>query len=89
MYSNEHQIALTYLRDTEFNISNILIWTGDFNIRNSNWDLFYSHYSVYADTIREVADSLDLDMSIPTQPISTRYTDNKGNIDTVIDLMFL
>ena len=89
MYSNEHQIALTYLRDTEFNISNILIWTGDFSIRNSNWDPFYSHYSVYADTIREVADSLDLDMSIPTQPISTRYTDNKRNIDTVIDLMFL
>jgi len=33
MYSDEHQTALKYLKDTEINVNNVLIWTGDFNIR--------------------------------------------------------
>jgi len=35
IYSNLSQLALKYLKDTEVNISNILIMTGDFNIRDS------------------------------------------------------
>ena len=89
MYSDEHQIVLAYLRDTKFNTSNILIWTSNFNIRDSNWDPSYPYHSVYANTIREVVDSLDLDIFTPTQPIPTRYADNEGDADTVIDLMFL
>jgi len=35
VYSDLSQSALKYLKDTEVNISNILIMTGDFNIRDS------------------------------------------------------
>ena len=41
------------------------------------------------DTIREVVDSLDLDVSILAQPIPTRYIDNEEDTNIVIDLMFL
>jgi len=34
VYSNSSQSALKYLKDTEVNINNILIITGDFNIRD-------------------------------------------------------
>ena len=34
IYSNTSHSALKYLKDTEVNISNLLIMTGDFNIRN-------------------------------------------------------
>ena len=35
IYSNASQMALKYLKDTEANINNIFIMTGDFNIRDS------------------------------------------------------
>jgi len=35
VYSNSSHLALKYLKDTEVNINNLLIITGDFNIRNS------------------------------------------------------
>ena len=35
IYFDSSQTALKYLKDTEANINNILIMTGDFNIRNS------------------------------------------------------
>ena len=35
MYSDLSQLALKYLKDTEVNISNVLIIIGDFNIRDS------------------------------------------------------
>ena len=33
-YSNKHQTALKYLKDTEANLYNILVIARDFNIRN-------------------------------------------------------
>ena len=35
IYSNSSQLALKYLKDTEVNIWNILIMSGDFNIRDN------------------------------------------------------
>ena len=35
IYSDSSHLALKYLKDTEFNIDNVLIMTGDFNIRDS------------------------------------------------------
>ena len=35
VYSNSSHTALKYLKDAEVNISNLLIMTGDFNIRDS------------------------------------------------------
>jgi len=36
VYSDSSQMTLKYLKDTEANINNILIMTGDFNIRDSS-----------------------------------------------------
>ena len=35
VYSDSFHSALKYLKDTEANICNLLIMTGDFNIRDS------------------------------------------------------
>ena len=58
-------MALKYLKNTEINLNNILIMTGDFNIRNNNWNPAYLHYSIFADTLREIAISFNLELSTP------------------------
>ena len=35
IYSDSSHIALKYLKDIEVNIDNVLVITGDFNIRDS------------------------------------------------------
>ena len=35
MYSDSSQLALKYFKNTEVNINNVLIMTGNFNIRDS------------------------------------------------------
>jgi len=35
VYSDDHQSALKYLKNTEINLNNVLIITGDFNIRDN------------------------------------------------------
>ena len=35
VYSDSFYLALKYLKDTEVNINNLLIMTGNFNIRDS------------------------------------------------------
>jgi len=37
---------------------------GGFNIRDNNWDLSYLHYSIYIDTLRKIADSFNLELSL-------------------------
>ena len=82
-------MALKHLKNTKVNIRNILIMTGNFNIRNSNWDLFYSYYLAYSDILLEVADFSYLRFSISINQVPTQYTDNSNNPNSVIDLMFL
>jgi len=43
IYSDEHQTALKYLKDTEANFHNILVMVENFNIRNSNCYQFLSN----------------------------------------------
>jgi len=69
-------MALKYLKDTEVNISNVLIMTGDFNIRDNSWNLLFLHHSVHRDTLIEVADYLHLELSRSTKKFSTRFLDN-------------
>jgi len=51
VYSDDQETALKYLKNTEVNLNNILIMIGDFNIRDNDWNLLYSHHSVHADTL--------------------------------------
>jgi len=63
--------------------------TGDFNIRDSLWDLSFSHHSAISDDLLIIVDSFNLDLSSSTHCIPTRYSDTSGKSNLVIDLMFL
>jgi len=54
IYSDSSQSALKYLKDTEVDIYNVLIITGNFNIRDSLWDLLYSYYSTHSDFLIDI-----------------------------------
>ena len=36
--------------------------TGNFNIRDNNWDFLYPHYPVHTNTLREIIDSFNLEL---------------------------
>ena len=86
IYLDDQQTILKYLKNTEVNV---LIITVSFNIRDSNWNPLYPHYSTYANVFQEAADSLNLDLSIPINPVSAWYADSSQDSNLVLDLMFL
>ena len=59
------------LKNTEINLNNVLIMTEDFNTRNNDQDYLYLYYSTHVDTLREIANSLNLESSIPINQVST------------------
>jgi len=89
VYSNSSHTALKYLKDTEVNIDNIVLMTGDFNIRDSLWDPSFPFHSSISNDLIIIADSFDLALFTPTNPCPTRYSDTAGESNSVIDLMFL
>jgi len=89
IYSDSSHSALKYLKDTEINIDNVLLITGDFNIRDSLWDSSFPHHFSISDNLIIIADSFNLALSTPTNPCPTRYSDIAGEANSVIDLMFL
>ena len=89
VYSDSSHLALKYLKDTEVNVNNLLIITGDFNIRDSLWDLSFPYHSSISDNLIIIANSFNLDLSTLTNPTPTRYSDIKREANSVIDLMFL
>jgi len=89
IYSDSSHSALKYLKDTEVNIPNLLIMTGDFNIRDSIWDLSFPYHSAISDNLMIIADSFNLDLSFPTYHVPTRYSDMVSESNLIIDLMFL
>jgi len=44
IYSNSSHSTLKYLKNTKVNIWNLLIMTGDFNIRDSLWDSSFPYH---------------------------------------------
>ena len=60
VYSDSSHSALKYLKDTEVNINNVLLMTGDFNIRDSLWDPSFLFHASISDDLIMIADSFDL-----------------------------
>jgi len=89
MYSDSSHSALKYLKDTEVNIDNILIMTGDFNIRDSLWDPTFPHHSPISDNLFIIANSFNLTLSIAINPCLTRYSNVAEEVNLALDLMFL
>jgi len=61
IYSDTFHSALKYLKDTEANIDNLIIMTGDFNIRDSLWDPTFPHYSSISNDLFIIADLFNID----------------------------
>ena len=66
MYSDSSQAALKYLKDIKANISNILVITGDFNIRDNLWNSYYLYHSIHSDLLFDIADFFFLGLSVST-----------------------
>ena len=67
IYSDNHQSALKYLKDTEANIHNVLVMTRNFNIRNSIWDPSYTFHLVYSNNLFDIVNLFDFKLSCPIQ----------------------
>jgi len=89
VYLDLSQSALKYLKDTEVNINNVLIMIGDFNIRDSFWDPNFLYYSSHRDTLFDITDSFQLEISKLAEFFSTRYSDNVQDSNLVLDLIFI
>ena len=89
IYSDSSHTTLKYLKNTEVDISNLLIMTGDFNIRDSAWDPIFPHYSTFNDDLFTIANSFNLELLSPTNCVPTMYLDSDTRANSVIDLMFL
>jgi len=63
--------------------------TGNFNIRDSDWDPLVHYHSIYTDDLLTIANSLGLELSSPSNPGSTRFADNSHDSYSVLDLVFI
>jgi len=84
IYSNSFQSALKYPKDIEANIWNLLIMSSDFNIRDNMWDLLYPHYLSHSNDLFIIADSFNLELFTPTNQVSTRYSNNCQDANSVL-----
>jgi len=89
IYSDSFHTTLKYLKDTEVNILNLLIMTGDFNIRDSIWDPSFPHHSTFSNDLFTIADLFNLELLLPINHVPTKYLDSNTRANLVIDLMFL
>ena len=76
VYSDLSQSALKYLKDTEVNLKNVLIITGNFNIKDNFQNPNFPYYSSHRNTLFDIANSFCLEISKPIEFLPTRYSNN-------------
>jgi len=62
---------------------------GNFNIRNSNWDLSYTFHLIHTGSLLEIVDSFNLNLSHSIQQVPTCYSNNVNDANSVINFFFL
>ena len=63
--------------------------TGNFNIRDNNWNSSYPHHLTHTDTLRKIAESFNLELSMLVNQVLTQCVNNSQGSNLVLDLMFL
>jgi len=89
VYSDSNQTALQVLRNNTRNIGTTVVMTGDFNIRDSDWDPNIQYHSIHMEDLMTIADSLDLELTMSINPGPTRFADNHHDTNSVLDLVFM
>jgi len=89
IHSDASHSALKYFKNTEVSINNLLIMTGDFNIRDSLWDSSFPYHSSISNDLIVIVDLFNLELLIPINSVPTRYSDTAGEANSVINLIFL
>ena len=76
VYSDSNQTALQVLQNNTRNIGITVVMTGNFNIRDSDWDSNIQYHSIHMEDLMSIADSIDLELALPINPSPTRFADN-------------
>jgi len=84
IYFNSNQTALHFLCQNAVNLVNIVIITGDFNIRDSDWDLLAYYHSMHTDDLMTITDSLGLELFPSSNPGLTRFMDNPQDSNSIV-----
>jgi len=61
---------------------------GDFNIRDTEWDLSVFAHSTASQVLIDLADLFDLMYLLLALSVSTYYLNTNGHTNSVIDLIF-
>ena len=69
VYLDNQQSALKYLKNTKVTLQNVLIMTGDFNIRDNIWDSLYFFHLVHSNSLIDIVDLFNLFLSHSIQQI--------------------
>jgi len=89
VYSDSNQTVIQVLCNNTRNIGNTVVMTGDFNIRNSDWDPNVQYHLIHTEDLMSITDSLDLELASPMNPGPTRFADNQRDSNSILDLMFM
>ena len=82
IYSDSDQTALRFLSQNIINLNNIIIMTNDFNIRDSDWDPNFRHYSIHTKDLITIANSLGC-KGTPNTPLRSLFQSSRVTLKPI------